>query len=93
MGWAGLKPMKGDGLPPTVPCPACGFAIPTAAMLAGDFDPRLDWATPAAVTLGALSLLYFRLGQGLPMVNSVGAGIVAAFTLLGAAALLSRLRR
>ena len=93
MGHVGLKPAKGDGLPPAVTCPACGFAIPTAAMLAGDFDPRFDWAAPAAAVLGGSSFLYFRWGQGLALVPSIGAGLVVAFALLGACALLPRLRR
>lgn len=93
MGWAGLKPGPEEaGFPPTLPCPGCGYAIPTAAMLAGDLDPKRDWVTPAAVTMGVISFLYFRLGQGLSDVKAVGAGLVVTFVLLGAADLVDRVR-
>ena len=91
MGRVGLKPAKDD--PASVTCPACGFAIPTAAMLAGDLDPKFDWATPAAAVAGGLGFLYFRWGQDLALIPSLGTGLVVAFTLLGACDLLHRLRR
>jgi len=94
MGWAGIKAGPEEaGFPPTVTCPGCGYAIPTAAMLAGDLDPKRDWITPVAVTVGILSFLYFRLAQGLSDAKSIGAGFVVTFVLLGASDLYDRLRR
>ena len=94
MSWAGVKGGPEEaGFPPTVACPGCGYAISTAAMLAGDLDPKRDWVTPFGVTAGVLSFLYFRLGAGLSDVKSVGAGFVVAFAILGASDLADILRR
>lgn len=93
MGWAGIKPPKDEGFPATVTCPGCGYAIPTAAMLAGDFDPKFDWVIAAAVAAGLAAYLLFRLGYGLGDVKSFGAGLVVTFLILGASDLLTRLRR
>lgn len=93
MGWAGIKPGKDDGLPPTVTCPGCGYAISTAGMLAGDFDPKRDWVLPAAVVAGVISFLVFRLGYQLSDVKSVGAGFAVLFIIAGTADVLDRLKR
>lgn len=91
LGAAGYTPKPSDPLPDTVTCPGCGFAIPTADMIAGRLDERPDWLTPAAVFAGgcaAFAAYYGRLYSG---VAAIGIGFAVLFAIVGAVDLLERL--
>ena len=93
LGAAGYSPKPTDPLPAAVTCPGCGFAIPTADMIAGRFDERPDWLTPAACFAGAcaaFAAFYGRLYSG---PSAVGIGFAVLFAVVGAVELGERLWR